>query len=63
MDTNTRPVTVYCGLSQDYVDRLDADAARGERPRGRQLAYIVKAFYDGRLVWRRDGLDAEGGAM
>ena len=62
MEMNTRPVTVYCGLSQDYVEKLDADAARGERPRGRQLAYIVKAFYDGRLVWR-DGRDAEGGAL
>ena len=38
-------------LTTDYRDRIAADATRDDRTSARQAAYLIKAFYDGRLVW------------
>lgn len=38
-------------LTTDYRDRIASDATREERTSARQAAYLIKAFYDGRLVW------------
>lgn len=38
-------------LTAEYRDKVEQHARRLDRTAARQVAYIVKAFYDGRLTW------------
>ena len=51
MEEQKKETIVNTPLWPDYVERLDADAERDDRQRARQAAFIIKAFYDGRLRW------------
>lgn len=48
---------VQMPLSNDYFEKLDAEAKRNERVACRQAAYIIKAYYDGKLQWTLPGAE------
>ena len=49
---------VQVPLSPEYVQRLDADCVKDDRVRARQGAFIIKAYYDGRLQWNLPGMES-----
>lgn len=54
---------VQVPLLLEYAEKLELDAKKDDRTAARQGAYIIKAFYDGRLVWCLPGMaSAAGGA-
>lgn len=46
-----KEVIVQVPLSPEYMQKLDADCVKDDRTRARQGAFILKAYYDGRLRW------------
>ena len=49
---------VQVPLSPDYMQKLDADCVKDDRTRARQGAFILKAYYDGRLQWNLPGMES-----
>jgi hypothetical protein len=53
-----KETVVQVPLSPEYVQRLDADCVKDDRTRARQGAFILKAYYDGRLQWSLPGMES-----
>ena len=53
-----KEIIVQVPLSPNYMQRLDADCVKDDRTRARQGAFILKAYYDGRLQWNLPGMES-----
>ena len=49
---------VQVPLTAEYMQQLDADCVKDDRTRARQGAFILKAYYDGRLQWNLPGMES-----
>lgn len=47
---------VQVPLTEEYAGKLEADATKDDRTSARQGAFLIKAYYDGRLVWSLPGI-------
>jgi hypothetical protein len=58
MSEQEKETIVQVPLTAEYVVKLDADCMKDDRTRARQGAFILKAYYDGRLQWNLPGMES-----